>query len=262
MPDLELRNISLILRWWWKPYADPNSMWSICISNLRAINLRQLGLLIWMKKGSFFWNQLLGLKEIFDWATEWFAGHGYTISYWFHDWGQGILANMGLQIQFRRISLGAAAESRSLPTQGVTLSEEDDVLRWRWTETGIYTANSAYTIMISAGKIGWRHVNIWKFAIPPTVKLFLFLLIKGKVLTRDVMTRRKFRCEEECAMCDLQLVETALHLFVQCTYAQAIWRRLGISINNRCQTIEEAWTEVSMREPILSSCAIWAIWKN
>lgn len=36
LPDLNLRNISLILRWWWKPYAEPDSMWARCISKIRT----------------------------------------------------------------------------------------------------------------------------------------------------------------------------------------------------------------------------------
>lgn len=79
--------------------------------------------------------------------------------------------------------------------------------------TRIYSANSVFKMMISAGRIRWRFLNIRKLRIPPTVRLFLFLLIKGKVLTRDVMRRRNFHCGLECEMCNLNQPETAIHLF-------------------------------------------------
>lgn len=35
--DLELRNISLIIRWWWRLHADPDSLWALVATRLRSI---------------------------------------------------------------------------------------------------------------------------------------------------------------------------------------------------------------------------------
>lgn len=261
MPDLNLRNIALILRWWWKPYEEPNSMWAICISRLRTIIVQRPGLLIWAKKGSFFWNQLQAVKGIFDWSTTWIIGDGYRIAYWFDDWGQGILANSGNLILFRKFSLGDAAETQLLPVHGATLTLRDDMLAWRWSATAIYSASSAYKIMIGAGKIRWPFTGIWKLKLPPTVKGFLFLFLKGKILTREVLRRRNFQCELRCEMCNDQQVESALHLFFRCRHAQAIWSGLGLRGGNQYQTVGESWKEVSDRDSILASSAIWELWK-
>lgn len=36
--DLELRNISLLLRWWWKPYQQADGLWSVTVTQLRCFN--------------------------------------------------------------------------------------------------------------------------------------------------------------------------------------------------------------------------------
>lgn len=33
--DLELRNVALLLRWWWKLYNDSDSLWTIVIIRIR-----------------------------------------------------------------------------------------------------------------------------------------------------------------------------------------------------------------------------------
>lgn len=262
LPDLNVRNITLLLRWWWKPYSDPGSMWASCVSKLRTIIVQQPGILIWAKKGSFFWNQLHGIKGVFDCSNVWIIGNGAIISYWFDNWGQGVLANQDFQIQFRKCSLRLAAGVLSLPVHDITLNQEVDSLAWRWSATGKYSAGSIYKIMSGAGKIKWRFQRIWKFKIPPTVKLFLFFLLRGKVLTREVMRRRNFQCEEICEMCSCNQIESAMHLFFQCQYAKELWRRLGMPSNGIDQSVEDAWLGVSTTDPILSACAIWEIWKS
>lgn len=116
--------------------------------------------------------------------------------------------------------------------------------------------------MIGVGKIGWHLVNTWKLRIPPTVRLFLFLLLKGKVLTRDVMRRRKFNCDLGCEMCNHNHPETSIHLFFTCRFATNIWSKLGRPTNINYLTIQEAWEKEAVTDPILIASAIWEIWKS
>lgn len=103
----------------------------------------------------------------------------------------------------------------------------DDELRWRWTPQGVYTAKSAYSILMTGGRVKWEFWKIWNYSIPPSVKIFIFLLLKGKLLTKDVMHRRNFNCTLDCVMWrDCQL-ETALHLLFNCSYSRAIWDKLA-----------------------------------
>ena len=53
---------------------------------LTSINGAQQTHIIWMLKGSFFWNNLMKIRPLFDWSTEWEVASGKGISYWFDSW--------------------------------------------------------------------------------------------------------------------------------------------------------------------------------
>lgn len=105
---------------------------------------------------------------------------------------------------------------------------------WLWTKDKEYSANSFYKIVISAGKTKWPYRFIWQLKIPPTVRVFAFLLLQGRLLTHDVMLHRGIHCESRCAVCQNCSMETSLHLFFRCSFSRRVWTRLncllGISI--------------------------------
>lgn len=53
--------------------------------------------------------------------------------------------------------------------------------------------------MIGVGKIKDRYSDIWKYKIPDTVKVFIFLMLGRKILAQDVLLRGRIRCDVSCA---------------------------------------------------------------
>lgn len=172
------------------------------------------------------------------------------------------MAAQGQQIHQRKISLGEAMLTGTHQMQGVYLTQGQDSLSWQWTPHGSYSANSVYKIMIGTGKIRYRFTQVWKLKIPPKVRLFIFFLLQGKLLTRDVLIRRKVHCSNECVMCEGGGDETAAHLFLRCSFARAIWGKMGIAVPVTGEHIREIWDEITRRDPCLVSCALWSIWKS
>lgn len=84
--NLNIANVALLLRWWWKPYNDPNCLWSITINLIGRKGRDLRGPKIWLASGSFFWNQLHKIKYLFHWSTSWLIGDGGTIAYWYDSW--------------------------------------------------------------------------------------------------------------------------------------------------------------------------------
>lgn len=78
--NLELRNIALVLRWWWKAFTEPSSLWTSVATMLRGSALQTDGPKLWLVQGSFFWQQLIKLKRLFHWCTRFQIGDGLTIS--------------------------------------------------------------------------------------------------------------------------------------------------------------------------------------
>lgn len=130
--------------------------------------------------------------------------------------------------------------------------------------------------MISAGKIAWRYMAIWKCKAPENAKVFAYLLLKDKNLTHEVMIRRGFTVEPQCHTCTGDYLETLLHLFFRCQYAQEVWsfvsNRLGHVLMVDKNSITEIW-EASVREASSNGlnemewttrfiCVCWHIWKQ
>lgn len=58
-------------------------------------------------------------------------------------------------------------------------------------------------------------------------------MLKGKLLTRDVLNRRGIHCEMECAMCHYGNAESHYHLFFRCSYAKRVWIHVQSGSDNR-----------------------------
>lgn len=224
--DLNLRNISLLLRWWWKGYKEPNSLWTITITRLNWQGVYAEGPMLWSKQGSFFWGDLISIKHIFNWSTSWIIGNGHTISFWYDHWDILPILQLGSRCSFNRAwSLQIASENVEIYRD---LDENQmDELIWRWTAEGSYSAKSVYHILVGGGLTRWEFHVIWRFSIPQSVKFFLFLLLKNKLLTREVLIRRSFNCaDQSCPMCDSETLETTMHRFSQCHHSREIWHKV------------------------------------
>lgn len=122
----------------------------------------------------------------------------------------------------------------------------------------------------------WRFKHIWKLPIPPSTKVFLFLMLRDKLLTKEVMLRRQFNCSVACVLCDSNQLETATHLFLQCEYARAIWEGIGNFLGTTMLVnaidVQQAWLRSTQRlrsSPrarrrwqIHGAAVCWAIWRQ
>ena len=104
----------------------------------------------------------------------------------------------------------------------VTLSEEDDVISWRWTADGEYTSKSAYLAQFNGSINTFNATAIWKAQAEGKHKFFAWLLVQSKILTADKLTARNWPCNPVCPLCD-QSMESAEHLCLHCTFAQEVW---------------------------------------
>lgn len=126
------------------------------------------------------------------------------------------------------------------------LQDSQNELLWTATPNGEYSAASAYKTLAGIGLEKWEFRGIWSLPIPSSTKIFLFLLLKDKLLTREVMRRRNFNCQtDRCPMCQENQLETGLHLFFSCTYAGEIWSKLNDYLGGQIlmvgPSVQETW---------------------
>ena len=154
----------------------------------------------------------------------------------------------------RKYSLQMAIDSGICQVQLVQEHAEDRIL-WLWTKNNEYTANSFYKMVVSAGKTVWAYRFLWQLKIPPTVRVFGYLLLHGRLLTHDVMMHRGLQCNLRCEVCQRCSLETATHLFFQCYQARRCWASLNamlgcnmVSIGDTVQaTVIKSWKACKRR---------------
>lgn len=282
--NLKVANISLLLRWLWKLYCEPDSLWTIIMMILKRRGPIADGPRVWVKMGSFFWNQINTLTGLFQCCTSWEVGNGDTISYWFDAWHDRLrLADSEPAITQHSISLHQAWPIQShlrpndQPCTGITFTNREDRLVWTLEERGAYTARSIYRVICGAGLHKWRYNMIWKCKIPPTVKLFIFFALKGKLLTRDVLRRRGMNFGAHCSVCRNCPTESIAHVLYLCPYAVSVWFHvaslLTYPLMKPAGTVKEIWNaswemvriggSLRIKDWALKfSCVSWHIWKQ
>lgn len=70
------------------------------------------------------------------------------------------------------------------------LTNSTDRLVWNWDPSGEYNAKSFYQMIMGGGKIQSRYVVMWKYKVPPTGRIFGYLLLRNKILTQEVLRKR------------------------------------------------------------------------
>jgi hypothetical protein len=113
-----------------------------------------------------------------------------------------------------RVLWGEAASLwRSLQEDcaGVVLSEEEDGLVWKLTNSGVFTVHSMY-LAFKMSQVKWPHRKLWFVRVPLKVKVFLWTALHKNILTKDVLVHRGWKGEDtKCAFCGNE--ESIDHLF-------------------------------------------------
>lgn len=190
--DLALQNVSLLLRWWWRPNTAHSSIWADIVTRIRISTIQEVNR--WNTGGTFFWKSLLRILPLFFWSV----------------------------------------------------TKDNDIMRWNWETSGLYSAKSFYVTFKTGGKEKWPFPELWGLKAPQTVKIFCFLLLQGRILTRDVLHRRNIPCPLHCVMCSEGNQETSLHLLFYCQFAQRVWAvletKVGFVLAHPRGDISSTWT--------------------
>lgn len=156
-------------------------------------------------------------------------------SYWFDAWeGLPRAQEKNITIQHPLISLRDAWPCREnidpMHTRviNLTFNEDRDAISWKWDMHGLYSARSIYKILIGGRKIRWPHHYIWSCKITPSAKIFIYLTLQEKILTRDQLRKRGMHIELACPVCNNCPVESIAHLFFLCPVAIEIWFHISI----------------------------------
>jgi len=107
-------------------------------------------------------------------------------------------------------------------------NNNDDVFHWNLNQSGMFTVSSMYKLLILMYKVLISNGNVqfdkylWKLKMPLKLKIFLWYLKRGVVLTKVNLARYNWKGNKQCCFCSSD--ETIQHLFFDCHIAKFLWR--------------------------------------
>ncbi|KAJ4789773.1 RNA-directed DNA polymerase (reverse transcriptase)-related family protein [Rhynchospora pubera] len=286
--NLKPLNISLLLKWLWRLFDVQNSQWAVLTRSMLA-SRSHTSPLTWTARGSFFWKDLMTLRHIFSISTYFTLGDGKDALFWLSDWGNGRLnffnctsksfkpyVTVYKVCQHLSSSLQAPwnrdVHNAVLYLSSITTSDTRDTCFWKWNSSGCFTVKSAYKALAFAGKIDFQAALIWRAKLPPSIRIFTFLLFQDRLLTQDALLKRNILLQHGCSLCEATCLETATHLFCLCPYTQELWSKVNnlfpsfqfLRHTDIKQLIFEAVCNVRFNrnhtKSVLFCTVLWATW--
>jgi hypothetical protein len=109
--------------------------------------------------------------------------------------------------------------------------------------------------------------HLWKIRIPLKIKVFLWLLCREAILTKDNLVKRNWKGNDKCCFCSNY--ETTQHLFFDCPLAKFFWRIIEIIIGlgqpNNIRNLYGGWVQTmnpKQRQLLFVGIGamLWALW--
>ena len=108
----------------------------------------------------------------------------------------------------------------------VTLNQgSQDTITWKFTNSGEYSASSAYMVQFVGLSFCPMNATIWKMWAPSKCNFFAWLIFQNRVWTANRLLRRGLPSCNLCPLCK-QVQESATHLLFQCRFTVRIWTEI------------------------------------
>jgi hypothetical protein len=150
-----------------------------------------------------------------------------------------------LNITFRRSLVAANLYSWNhlvLRLAHIHFRERTDIFCWSINYDGQFFVSSMYQVLLDSDIVP-HNSYLWKIKIPLKIKVFLWLLYREAILTKDNLVKRNWHENEMCIFCSNK--ETTQHLFFDCVLAIYIWTIIhlvaGLAPPNNIRHMFGAW---------------------
>lgn len=129
-----------------------------------------------------------------------------------------------------------------------------------------FTSRAAYLLRFQGRVTDPFATSIWDNFAPSRCRIFIWLVHKGRIRTRDFLFSHGWLDTDECPICNRS--ETIAHLFLHCPKEVSFWTKLGVdlstvdSVQNLWQCNSLPWVGLPSKvRSTLVIVAIWNLWK-
>lgn len=147
----------------------------------------------------------------------------------------------------------------------IVFTDDPDILIWQFSSSGIYSLQSLYKGINFRGVLPVHEPAVWKLFIPPKVQIFLWLVTKNKILTRENIGKKVNLDNKECLF--YAEPETTNHLLFDCCVAKRIWCDLseitGWKLVVGFLDVASSWlcNKKFLVWNMVTAVIMWSIWK-
>ncbi|WVZ62069.1 hypothetical protein U9M48_011857, partial [Paspalum notatum var. saurae] len=280
--DLNTKNVALLSKWLYRLIAS-DGLWQQILRN-KYVGSKPLAQVEWKVGDSHFWSCLMKAKLDFLRFGTFIVKDGTQVRFCEDNWLDGTplrnqypsLYNIArskfitiADLSWRRHLFGTNLDDWNTllaRIEGLELSQDQDAFYWNLTPNDRFSVKSHYAALMLRN-IPNVNTNLWKLKAPLKVKIFLWYLRKGVILTKDNLAKRRWQGSLTCAFCHKE--ETINHLFFECRLARSVWSVLQIATGiNQPQNVNhmfgdwlQGFNKTSKTVFLLGAAVLcWALW--
>lgn len=245
--QLDAWNKAAVGKMLWKVINRQDCLWTKWVNSayLKGRNIWQIAI---SPDYPWSWRKLLKLRTEFQRHTKVLIGDGRQTSLFYDDWldcgplihiiGEEEVANWGLSLTVNdwwndnngwKIPRSFVRRFRELATlvQAVRIRNVPDIVVWSHSPTGAFTVDRCYhDLRLRGPKVSWDGF-IWSGKIPPKYSFIMWLFMRNRMKTKDLLIHRGLMIDPQCELC-ISAPETQAHMFFQCDSSSSVWTRILI----------------------------------
>ncbi len=150
----------------------------------------------------------------------------------------------------------------------MALTHDSDGALWRWSKSDFFSVKSAFIFLQDGGIRDSRFSKVWSTRAPLKVKIFIWLILRGRVLTTDNLRKRGWAGDDCCTLCSSES-ESVDHLFIGCPTTKVFLQSLlsHIPLIRNCSSASMLWEVCCLSGGAAGGSALasiaaswWALW--
>ena len=291
--SLQYTNLALLTKWVSRLLQSLGDLLSVLLQDCYGASLDWIQWQTPQRGDSAFMSSLRPVFAVVQPLLRPKLGSGTTFRFWMDEWSRNGRLHQSLPRLFAlasdpECSVRQAWHDAWAPPMRAMLSDQrtSELLRlqellvdlrptegqdgWTWCEMS-FSVQAAYCRL--RAQVGsedplflrlWQH--IWRSRIPLKIRVFLWLLLRRRLMTRSLRQRCDPHSSAECVLCRSDL-EDCNHLFVGCPLAQAVWTRTR-GVRAQMSSMEVLWRSMADgpyrrgAEWHLIFATLWTIWNH